>query len=82
MFAFFGLGIAELIILLMVGLALIAIPVFIVMVLTATKQAGRTARQEEIDHLRAENERLREKLDRAKDHGDGEAPSDGIRADH
>ena len=67
MFAFFGLGLPEIIILAIIGLTIFIIPVIAIMIgLSAAKQAKGAAPVSEIALLRAEVQQLREEIERLK----------------
>jgi cell division protein FtsB len=67
MFAFFGLGMQEIIILLVIGLMLVGGPILaVVVVLSLARRSEGTGKPDAVAELRAEVERLREEVERLK----------------
>jgi hypothetical protein len=63
----FGLGMPEIIILLLIGLMLVGGPIIaIVVVLALTRRSQGTVKPDAVAELRAEVERLREEVERLK----------------
>ena len=73
MFAFFGLGFPELIVLAVIGLGVVAIVVFSSRQRTPPKHPSR-----DIDELWAEVDRLRDDVERLKRASKTTGPADGI----
>lgn len=70
MFAVFGLGISEIIVLAIVGLLIFGVPILAILIaLAASKQSKRAAPVNEVALLRAEVQQLREEVDRLKQGG-------------
>ena len=77
MLAIFGLGIAEIIVLLVIGLVLVGVPIALVMALSATKRSAPTLhRDDEIAELRHEIDRLRSEVERLRKGTDKKDPPD------
>ena len=63
----FGLGMQEIVILLVIGLLLVAGPILaVVVVLSLVRRSERTGNPEAVAELRTEVERLREEVERLK----------------
>jgi hypothetical protein len=67
MFAFFGLGMQEIIILLVIGLMLVGGPILaVVVVLSLARRSEGTGKPDAVGELRAEVQRLREEVESLK----------------
>jgi cell division protein FtsB len=67
MFAIFGLGLQEIVILLVIGLLFVGGPILAVVVaLSLTRRSDRAGNPDAVAELRAEVERLREEVERLK----------------
>jgi HAMP domain-containing protein len=72
MFAFFGLGIMEIMVLAIIGLIVVVGPIIAIVAISAGSRAKpNTSAADEIMELRAEVKRLREELARLKAGGKG-----------
>ena len=82
MFAFFGLGVPELLILGIVGtMLLLGLAVILIVAKSSSQKPNAAAPVNEIAELRAEVRRLREEIERLKKGPEKKEPSEGITAD-
>ena len=78
MFAFFGLGMAEILILGLTGLVIIIVPLAIA--LSVSRQSRGATAPNEVALLRAEVERLREEVEHLRKQAGNKEPPDAIKA--
>lgn len=67
MFAIFGLGMPEIIILAVIGVVIVAVPVAILFVVLGTSRRSADGGPSEVTQLRAEVARLRDENDRLRE---------------
>lgn len=77
MFAFFGLGIAELIVLAIIGILIAAVTMFVIR--ASSRPSASTAQENELMELRAEVKRLRDEVARLRE-GNKKGPPGAIAA--
>ena len=82
MFAMFGLGIAEILVLAIITVVLLGVPIALVMVMSATRRSPPSVRRDnEVAELRREIDQLRAELDELRRSPDKKDPPDqGITA--
>jgi uncharacterized small protein (DUF1192 family) len=82
MFAFFGLGIMEIIVLGVLAIGALLVPLLVVATIwAASRKSSEGNASDEVTELRAEVKRLRAEIERLKEDANRHQPSDAIKSD-